>query len=108
MDESTKILRKCHGIPRNTGPRGLFLALGPCASRLRPGPRREARTAARALQPVVRRSAGLTAGRPKVAVREAGLWLPRALPRFRPPTGRFLSLIHISEPTRLGMISYAV
>ena len=23
-------------------------------------------------------------------------------------TGRYLSLIHISEPTRLGMISYAV
>src|SRR5659263_744503 len=28
--------------------------------------------------------------------------------RIHPEPGRYLSLIHISEPTRLGMISYAV
>src|SRR5665648_1163088 len=30
------------------------------------------------------------------------------LPHFQLPLHLFLSLIHISEPTRLGMISYAV
>src|SRR5450756_2100513 len=33
---------------------------------------------------------------------------PRAVERVIEPTPVILSLIHISEPTRLGMISYAV
>src|SRR5450756_1048646 len=43
--------------------------------------------------------------------RRGGGARPGGAPRLRPPPGspgRWLSLIHISEPTRLGMISYAV
>src|SRR5665648_359239 len=39
-----------------------------------------------------------------LSVRQAAL----RIREFRPSENKYLSLIHISEPTRLGMISYAV
>src|SRR5450756_1115435 len=95
---------------RNDGYRSPGARARPCRHSLRPGARRAAGTAER----------GLTLMSIEIMLNAAGLAFVVAGARWQQPDGQVmfifilamaaaeLSLIHISEPTRLGMISYAV